>query len=52
MKSDDLPNISSFDTASNILDAPIRPDKHAEKTTANNPMMTNGPQTLISGRNR
>jgi hypothetical protein len=52
MKIDDIPNISSFATASNILDAPMSPDKHAEKTTENNPMMTNGSQMLISGRNK
>jgi hypothetical protein len=52
MKNKDIPNISSFDTASNILDAPIRPDKHAEKTTENNPMITNGSQILISGKNK
>jgi len=49
---DYIPNISSFDNASNILDAPISPDKHAENTANIIPIITNGCQILISGKNK
>jgi hypothetical protein len=47
-----LPNISSTANASNILDAPISPDKHAEKTEDIIPIITNGGQILISCKNK
>lgn len=47
-----LPKISSMATASKILDAPISPDRHAEKTAAIIPMMTNGDQILTLGKNK
>jgi hypothetical protein len=46
------PNISSIAKASNILDAPISPDKHAEKTADIIPIMTNGVQILTSCKNK
>jgi hypothetical protein len=51
-KTNYIPNISSLDNASNILDAPISPDKHAENTADIIPMITNGFQILISGKNK
>lgn len=47
-----LPNISSIANASNILDAPISPDKHAEKTAAIIPITTNGPHILTFCKNK
>lgn len=47
-----LPNISSLANACNILDAPISPDKHEENTADIIPIITNGCQILMSGRNR
>ena len=47
-----IPNISSIDSASKILDAPINPDKHAENTADMIPIMTNGCQILISCKNK
>ncbi len=47
-----IPNISSLDNASNILDAPISPDKHEENTADIIPIITNGCQILISGKNK
>jgi len=47
-----LPNISSTANASNILDAPITPDKHAEKVADMIPMITNGPHILTSCKNK
>ncbi len=38
--------------ASNILDAPISPDKHAEKTEDIIPIITNGAQILTSCKNK
>ena len=42
-----LPKISSTAKASRILDAPIKPDRHAEKTDEMMPITTNGAQILI-----
>ncbi len=47
-----LPKISSTANASNILDAPITPDKHAEKVADIIPMITNGPHILTSCKNK
>lgn len=47
-----LPKISSTANASNILDAPISPDKHAEKVAAIIPITTNGSQILTSCKNK
>ena len=47
-----LPKISSIANASKILDAPTRPERHAEKVAAIIPITTNGSQILISCRKR
>lgn len=47
-----LPKISSIANASKILDAPTRPERHAENVAAIIPITTNGSQILISCRKR
>lgn len=51
MQKNVVPKISSFETAWIILDAPIRPERHAEKTARIVPMITIGFQILMSDRN-
>lgn len=52
MQKNFITNISSFETASIILDAPIRPDRHAEKTARIVPIITIGFQIFTSDRNK